>query len=464
MMGAGGGPAKDATVHFSRENGPEGGEEGLPLAQPVDPQGRYSTDVLAGGQFEVWAEGGGQGTERARVHSFPGSRHEVDFWLPGALTIEAVLRDPSGNPVSGGKTWAWRDHGPATRWGPSQWRPDAFFGTDSDKGGRYRISVSSPGTYLLAGIALGFASSLPVEVSVGENTPHAKVDLELFEGATISGVVRKEDGEPIAGINLQAAMEARSDFFARVRGRTASAGVLGGGECRTRDDGSFEWRSLHPMGTYTIRRYPGSFPSTGWDYWPILRGVRAGTRGLEIVLPGDRPRTCLVTGIVLGPGDASPPREFSVSLDHDHGDDTWSAVEHHSSRGRTDGRFSLERVIPGERYSLRAYGVSPERGFAWIGPWIARPEGNEFTIRLRPHGSLECRVVDGAGRPVPFAEVDGEPFPAYSMAQGVRPDRTDETGTVRFKGVEPNGYRIRAWKGTRSSEPVEVEVPEGESM
>ncbi|MGH7151659.1 MAG: carboxypeptidase-like regulatory domain-containing protein [Planctomycetota bacterium] len=153
-----------------------------------------------------------------------------------------------------------------------------------------------------------------------------------------------------------------------------------------------------------------------------------------------------------------------MSLYGDLGDGQWGNVATSSVRDRGDGRFSIDGAIAGERHVLRAWSLSPAgQTFARVDPWIARPEGNEFTLRLRASGSLECRVVDRAGKPVPFAEVDGGPSRPFPGSGDFLPERTDESGTARLEGLEPTGYRIRAWKGSSLSDPVEVEVPEGDA-
>ncbi|MGH7151660.1 MAG: carboxypeptidase-like regulatory domain-containing protein, partial [Planctomycetota bacterium] len=284
VIGADLGPATDATVHLSREHRLEGEEEGLPSPVSVDAEGRFAAEVRAGGQFEVWVERAGRRSEVVRVYSSPGSRHEITFWL-GALSIEGVLRDPSGNTVPRGTVRAWDQARSVWSSGPGHRRPWGTYGGDTDEHGNYRIAVPAPGYYLIAGLAQGFASSLPRDVSVEEGDPHPRVDLTLFEPASISGVVRGESGQPTPHVRLQAWPEPNANPMAGLVGRTASAVFSPFAEARSTEDGSFDFMGLHPTGSYTIRHLPGSVDSGAWRLpLTLLQGVRAGTRGLEIVM------------------------------------------------------------------------------------------------------------------------------------------------------------------------------------
>ncbi|HKB15777.1 MAG TPA: hypothetical protein VKF62_06915, partial [Planctomycetota bacterium] len=108
-------PAPGVTVRFTFESplGFRSGQRGrVPGPLETDKEGGFEADLDAGGRYVVWASDGEVESERTFVYSDAGSRQELALWLEGALTIEARLLDPSGNPVAAGSVMAWEQDPP----------------------------------------------------------------------------------------------------------------------------------------------------------------------------------------------------------------------------------------------------------------------------------------------------------------------------------------------------------------
>jgi len=126
-----------------------------------------------------------------------------------------------------------------------------------------QLRVAAPS--VLAVAVVGTAAPLVSELTGGDDIAAGTADLRLVatEGARIRGVVVDENGEPLAGIDVDAT--------------AAQAGVFGSTWTRSRVDGAFDLAGLVPDAAYDVSvRKHGCVPAA-------QRGV-AGKSDLRLVL------------------------------------------------------------------------------------------------------------------------------------------------------------------------------------
>ncbi|MCZ6794799.1 MAG: carboxypeptidase regulatory-like domain-containing protein [Planctomycetota bacterium] len=132
---------------------------------------------------------------------------------PGAGTIEGVVVDPDGAPVSVanvGVAWSDLETFPEASW------PDAEVSPD----GRFRFDTLHLGTYTLSYSAPGHPYSGPSdEVRLTADEPRREVVLRLDRGVRVDGRVTDREGQPLAGARVASAMAHTYPVFTDANGR-----------------------------------------------------------------------------------------------------------------------------------------------------------------------------------------------------------------------------------------------------
>ncbi len=432
---------------------------GLPrsLREPpvavADLRGEFEIEADAGGPLRVHAQIGGERTRDAEVWTKPGSVHEVTLRFPGAFSVSGVLLAPDGNPVSGGtvcgfQKWA----NPPMSASISLEQPEAT----SKEDGSFLLRITQPGEYTVIGSEKGFANSLASTVVLDEANPLASLSLSLHPPAAVAGRVRWADRRAVAGRPIWATPDG-APGFTPTHGRPGPGEIFGTASGLTGKDGSFRLAPLHPLASYTLSVSPDRERR---DSLAVRSGVRPGGVEVEIVVTEEEVRGVVLSGIVESGATGEPLRRYRLRLSTEMGEQAWKSDGWDRPIEDAEGRFRIEGLRAGGRYSLEV--MADEHASVLVDPWEMGPEGREVRLRLPRPGSLEVRVVDGAGRAVPFASVSAELLTTggrmgrtIHMAQ-----RTDESGLARIDGLTPGRTKVHAWLGERRAE-TEAKVPVG---
>ncbi len=287
--------------------------------------------------------------------------------------------------------------------------------------GRYRIEDLPTFNLVVVARAEGYAPGhLILTGSSGQKTLRG-VDLYLDRGgATVEGVVRNEDGEPVPNAELKWAGPG-FEMGARARARRIPAGTSG-------EDGFFKLESL-PPGDYTlIAEHP--------EYTPGQAEFGAESNGfveLELVLGTG----AAILGTVSKYGEPVEGARVNVlgpALIHSGGVSTCAG-----------GAYRISGLRPGDATVI----VSHERGAPPLRRSVEIASGEEVTVNfdIDDRASLEGRITVGGAVPARGEAV------MWIPADGDRPpvDRTveiAEDGRYEFDRL-PGGargtLRIQTW-------------------
>jgi EmrB/QacA subfamily drug resistance transporter len=190
--------------------------------------------------------------------------------------------------------------------------------------GRYRLELSTGGTYLLICSA---ERHQPVASMVAVATGEVRHDVTLVGAGLIEGRVTRKSGDPAAGATVT---------LTDVRGEVVGAAVAG-------PDGEYALADLHP-GDYTLTVTAlGTRPSS---QAVSLDGT--ATRHCDVVLASN----VTLAGTVLSATSGTPVREASVSLVDQGGNvAAWALTGE-------DGCYDFRDLAPGA-YTLTASGYAP---------------------------------------------------------------------------------------------------------
>ncbi|MCJ7575497.1 MAG: carboxypeptidase regulatory-like domain-containing protein [Dehalococcoidia bacterium] len=160
----------------------------------------------------------------------PGNTPNINFSLEIGGSISGAVSDDSGNPIAG----AWVNaNGYDFGWGYTSTRNDGSYIVSGLPSGNYRVSAEATGFIEeYYDNVYDWSDATPVPVVKPNNTSNIDFSLEL--GGSISGVVKDDSGDPIAGAWVY-----------------ASGYDSGWGYASTRNDGSYIVSGL-PSGNYRV--------------------------------------------------------------------------------------------------------------------------------------------------------------------------------------------------------------------
>lgn len=250
----------------------------------------------------------------------------------------------------------------------------------TDTEGAYSLTVDRPGAYLVS--ARDGAAGVEVAATVGRSEA-PEIDLAIPD-TMLSGRVKRSDGEPAGGIQINVQ---REDGLGRIR--------WSGDQATTDDDGRWEIPSLEP-GVYTVRVNSSSWQRQSQKRWGKV--VRTGIT-LEADASVDRidfelDEAGKVAGTVLGTdGQAlsgatiffrDPSGAFVDRVSGDISD--------------ASGAFEATGLAPGAyTVSVRMPGFASSDSTACT---VRSGETSEVELRVDVGVTLEINVVDGNGLPI----------------------------------------------------------------
>lgn len=436
----------------------------------------------------------------------------VQLRLGKATELTGRVEDPAGNPVPGatvrhrfqgdgsssndpGLNRRRRRQGAATGAGGT---PVAQ--TDAD--GRFVLRGIPPGNFRLWAEAPGFASSDNVEASPGGGD----AVIQLRPGLTISGVVRDESNQPLAGVPVQ---PRRTDRGGSNRWWRGSSQVF------TDAEGRFELRDLID-GTYDLT------VSARWAWGreinvedKVEQGISAGRDDVVITVKAGR----AIEGRVKDSEGEAVPGGWVQARPSGGGGGGWNSMRWGQIRpdgtfritglvagtfdviasgsfrqttregvaaGATDVELEVEPgfsisgyVVDGDGFALQQFGVRTRRTGSedWGWSQVVQPGDGEFILTDMAEGSWDLQftsngyaptavtnitagrdgvevvlsrgheltgsVVDANGSPVPRAWVQAsQTDAAQGMPASSANARTDDQGEFKLVGLAKGTYRL----------------------
>ncbi len=413
---------------------------GMAAYRPVAPDGSFRVEGLDAGTWTLAAEDEGCALAVGPVVVLGEGerREELEAILPAGMSIAGRVVDGKGAPLPGAVVLVARVfekystasvlsdlHAPAA---------SAITGED----GAFRKEGLPPGPHSVTVRADGTR-----ERSV--ETPAGTADLLIVmeSGFSVAGrVVDAEDGRPVAGVRVTARPRGP-------RGFSEARETVSGG------NGEFLLDGL-PEGGVDLRFDPESGGKVGGYGAKTVRGVAAGTSGLEVALP----RGLAIAGRVV---DEEGRAIASALVIHavGRGDDGEILFATVTREGSVDGSFLVGGLLPGT-YSLTVssspdYLSATERGL--------RSGTEGVVVVLRRTGRISGRVVDGDGLPV------GSGVPVAADFRGAGKEvagahgrtETGADGSFSIGMLGPYRFRLTAGGGNRcdflpSAHPGDVAV------
>ncbi|MBN1447649.1 MAG: carboxypeptidase regulatory-like domain-containing protein [Bacteroidetes bacterium] len=416
--------------------------------------GSYELHVPSG-TFVVWAVAQGFATEyydnapdaqqadKLTLDASNPTETGIDFTLGTGGIISGIVRDAvSGNPVEGAAVTV---HGDRNT-NPSGSTNGAFARTDAN--GAYRITGLATGSYFVLADNDGYArqyydgavdltNATPVAVTDGQETQHIDFDLDKF-GGSIAGVVRDDNGAPVADANVIAWANVQPNA-----GRINS----GYGHAISAQDGSYMIDGL-PQGDYYVRATAKGFIP---QYFDNASDMSSATK-------------VAVTNQALTGIDFSLGKGGSISgavKDEESGDPLPYAVVlvrgtnqqyEHGARTDANGQYTIEGLADDDyivfatapRFLGEFYDdvTSPKQATAVTVTSSADVTGIDFELAAAPVGprSYQGRVVARSGGAPSIVLVE-----AIHPATGQRiSTTTDSQGAFGFSVWEDAIIRARA--------------------
>ncbi len=413
-------------------------DPGKPRAQQTN---AWSWHTDAGGRFQLEGLLAGEYEVRVRANDPPRATPDrptpvsvsadrdvegLRIVLPASGALKGTVRDAQGRPVA--KVEVSMHDG--KRWLNAAVADDGSFRFESVAPGEYRVqakrdweAMRAPGT-----------SDDDVQgekVSIREGGVETVQLVVAGAAEKIAGVVRDEDGGPVADAFIEATLESDS---AAASGNAARRGRWGGffsAPNLSDADGRFTLAELSP-GKHTLRAHRKGGGEA------ILEHVESGS---DVVL------TIAATGRMSGTvalRGAGPPEDFTISVY-----DEQTGFRRNDSFFRTGGAWSLAE-LPAGTYKVK---VGAGGGSAEVeAKMTAGEDTTGLRVELVPKVTVRGTVVDLDGKPVPGLSVSvSDGGAAYGAGDEKKLNITDAAGRYEVAQAPTGKVRISAspqnWNG-----------------
>jgi protocatechuate 3,4-dioxygenase beta subunit len=362
------------------------------------PDGRYTMRGLSPQAYRVSAEDERFVPWSRTVTVAAGQAETQDVPLTRGSTLAGRVTDEEGRPIEGATVMV-------SRGGENIFR--AFIrsmeGEDAVRTGRdgsFRATRLAPGENQRLDVRHDEYEERAVGgISLSPGGTRSGVSVVLRRGLAVRGVVKDEEGRPLAGaeVDLSSARTLRAG-----RGGVQMSFVGPGNQVRreTGADGRFEFRGLK-AGDYTVSARRPGFSRATVD--PVSVAEARPAEPLELVLkPG-----ATISGVVHDKSGAGTSGWYVSARAPSQGGPAFGPGGTRSEEPTgPDGVFYLEGLTVGETYELQAMssaGLGPRKAGV-----VAPAEGVDLVVTGT--GQIRGRVVDGdSGRPVPDFQVRYQP-------------------------------------------------------
>jgi large repetitive protein len=378
----------------------------VPLSARTDATGAFRVTLPRPGLVNVRVEA--KGLAAKALDRVPPTAPLTVTLLKG-LVLEGVVKDGgTGQPVPGAKVEA--------RLGgigmfPPAWEPDAgvIAGT-ADAKGAFRLEGLGTQAYTVSAAARGYGRAQRSSILAGR-----RVELFLFPGASLRGVVRAPAGEPIA------------DAVVRVEGNLRP---FQGPAARPTDAaGRYEMLGVDP-GIYRVFVHHK-------DWAMGVAGNVTIDRQADVELDFRLEKGVKVTGRLVDGADRAVSGRVAVQeVAGETG--TWTVGQVLRADAGADGRFSIDRLPSGEHaLGVDARGFAPKRVEVSTGD---RPVDLGDVV-LEPGGTIRGRVRERSGLAIGQAQVS-----AFAPNRGaLRLETVSEPdGSFVLAGLQGGAFRLTA--------------------
>ena len=325
----------------------------------------------------------------------------------------------------------------------------------TDSGGAYTLSNLAPGRYRLRFQQQSYPQALSRAVEIKAGEAASPVNVELIPGASVTGRIVDEEGDPIRNCNLEVHHANNPQQYAQMTGTTSS-----------NEDGEYRAFGLAP-GKYILSVHCNQTPfqarpfSAGPDapaskaypdqYYPLTTDIHSAqavelTAGIEksgIDFQMTPTAVSSIHGALSWQGADWHGRSVNLQL---------SSLESHRPAGaaRLDeekGTFEFQRVFPGS-YAIVALSAGGEDR---IGVWQQVDVTDQplaVTLELRHaseiRGTVEIENGGNSTKPVPLSQCQ---IMLTAGIQGGPPGsqiHANDDGTFTLRGVMPGPFRLFA--------------------
>ena len=348
---------------------------------------------------------------------------------PASFALTGRVTDPLGTPLPGAVVTAFAGVRPRLELDAQGAPRGALARTVTDAAGAFRLTDLPLACYLRAERGeLVSAGGLAAELSAPDDL--SDVELVLTPGLDARGVVVDARGDPIPDCRLELRTQARRGYVRPTAHAGLSTGALAAFVTATDAHGAFELRGLPAVKHVLQARHP--------DFAPRELELLPGAEPTLTVALDDGPRTAV---LVLD-ADGASVADCELRWIADAGGDARASTDEH-------GRARLPAVADGTRGRVfaRRAGLAPTFTQEF-------PAGGSVTIRLARERSISGTVIDGEGRAVAGALVegrvaararDGAPraqrgLPEAVLARGSV--RTNPHGRFRLGGLGNDAHRL----------------------
>jgi hypothetical protein len=397
-------------------------DKALVLAQPVmasmrepalvvgrtDPAGKFRLVLKAPGAHRVRIEAPGWAAATLK-EARPGAPLSVT--LQKGAVIEGTVRDgTTGTPLPSATVEA-RDETGAVH---APWEPDA--GTvraTTNARGQFRIEGLATGLHTVSARLRGFNRPTRRSIPTG-----GRVDLYAFPGATLTGVVRDDQGGGLAGAAVRAEGE--------IRGWSGMSPVVVADA-----NGRFELTGLSAGTFRVVARHPEFAPT--WVSGVTLE--RGAETDVEVVLR----RGAAVSGRLVA-GEDQPVRG-RVGVQETDERPVPRLDDALSGEAGPDGRFRVMLPPGSHTLAVVAPGYTPRSVDTVVGTGGAPVDLGD--IAVEPGLVIRGRVRDKAGLPIAESQAWGS-MPRMMGGGGSGPSeaRGEADGTFLLAGLTAGLYRV----------------------
>ncbi len=402
------------------------------------PEGRFEFGGLRIGTWDLTFEA--EGFARRDLPGVSVPRPEgadgLQVELPRALAVEGRVLLPDGQPAVGASV--------ELQLQAMQRMADAFHSLElpeakSSEQGAFRLDGLSPGDLTLVATLEGFAESEPRSFELSEGVEPVPVELVLRRGATVTGQVYGDDGQPDVGAPVLFQVTGTVDI--RQAGTDA--------------EGKFRLDGLKP-GTWQATAMPDedTMASLLTDDAAGLGGLVAGMRmqvldvregeSYHLVFGEPPPDPVTVTGQVTL--DGKPQRDLVISF---FKQELAASGAMQFERTNAEGRYEMVLAGGGEYVMLvqRMGQIAAENSLEFRQEIPVGLDAHEIDVEL-PLGKISGQVSGPDGEGVSGARITlesrGEVAPGLFWGGHYAELEAGEGGEYVVDWLEPGDYRITA--------------------